>query len=168
MSMLDNIGEELKKIPPWGYVLVAAGGFIGWQFLQSQNSSNNAAAQADLGAVSGSTTTPTDSGTSSNGGTATPPSTSSAPSTSTTPPTTTSTGSSGGPKPPVKTSTYTVKSGDTLSSIASMESGKGNATSWEDIYNANQGIIESTARAHNFSSSDDGHWIFPGEVLQIP
>lgn len=62
--------------------------------------------------------------------------------------------------------TYTVKSGDTLWAIAKHYYGSG--TSWRTIYNANKAEIERIAKAHRFSSSDHGHWIFPGEVLVIP
>lgn len=63
-------------------------------------------------------------------------------------------------------STYTVKSGDTLWGIASMEAGNG--TKWTEIYDANAETIEAAAKAHGKSSSDHGHWIWPGTVLIIP
>ena len=63
-------------------------------------------------------------------------------------------------------STYTVVSGDTLWAIAKRYLGSG--TRYTEIYNANSGIIESTAKAHGKSSSSNGHWIWPGEVLTIP
>jgi len=67
--------------------------------------------------------------------------------------------SSGGSK-------YTVVSGDTLWGIASKKLGSG--SKWTAIYDANVSTIESTAKAHGKSSSDHGHWIWPGEVLTIP
>ena len=57
---------------------------------------------------------------------------------------------------------YTVKSGDTLSGIASAH---GLKTS--ELYNKNESIIESTAKARGYSSSKNGHWIFPGTILQL-
>lgn len=62
--------------------------------------------------------------------------------------------------------TYTVVSGDTLWAIAKRFYGAG--TKYTIIYNANKDIIESTAKAHGKSSSSNGHWIWPGEVLTIP
>lgn len=61
---------------------------------------------------------------------------------------------------------YTVVSGDTLWGIASKKMGSG--TKWTKIYDATKDTIESTAKKHGKSSSDHGHWIWPGEVLTIP
>lgn len=61
---------------------------------------------------------------------------------------------------------YTVVSGDTLWGIAQRFLGSG--VKWISIYDANVDIIEKTAKAHGKSSSDHGHWIWPGEVLVIP
>jgi hypothetical protein len=61
---------------------------------------------------------------------------------------------------------YTVVSGDTLYGIARKK--MGSASSWPKIYDANKDTIESTAKKHGKSSSDHGHWIWPGEVLTIP
>lgn len=61
--------------------------------------------------------------------------------------------------------TYTVKSGDTLWAIAQKYYGAG--SQYGTIYNANQAIIESTAKSRGFNSSDGGHWIFPGTVLSL-
>ena len=63
-------------------------------------------------------------------------------------------------------STYTVVSGDTLWGIASKKLGSG--SKWTLIYDANAGTIEAEAKKHGKSSSDHGHWIWPGEVLTIP
>ena len=63
-------------------------------------------------------------------------------------------------------STYTVVSGDTLWGIASKQLGSG--SKWTLIYDANAGTIEAEAKKHGKSSSDHGHWIWPGEVLTIP
>lgn len=76
------------------------------------------------------------------------------------------------PPPAPNTSTgttHTVRSGDTLSGIAS---GWGVATS--SAYNRNAGVIEAAAKAHGKSSSRGGPnnslgwWIFPGTVLTKP
>ena len=66
---------------------------------------------------------------------------------------------------------YTIKSGDTLWSIAKRFLGSG--TKWKTIYDANKEIIESTAKARWKAAginrdSQNGHWIFPGTVITIP
>ena len=69
-------------------------------------------------------------------------------------------------RPATTSSTYTIKSGDTLWGIARKFYGDG--TKWGTIYNANKDIIESTAKKRGMKSSDNGHWIFPGVTLTIP
>lgn len=61
---------------------------------------------------------------------------------------------------------YTVSEGDTLSGIAQRE--YGDASRWPKIYDANRKTIEDAAKQHGRSSSDHGHWIFPGTQLVIP
>ena len=61
---------------------------------------------------------------------------------------------------------YTIKSGDSLWSIAEKLYGSG--AKWQTIYNANKDIIESTAKKYGKSSSQNGHWIYPGVILAIP
>ncbi len=61
---------------------------------------------------------------------------------------------------------YTVVSGDTLWGIATKKLGSG--AKWTKIYDANIETIETTAKSRGKSSSDHGHWIFPGETLTIP
>lgn len=51
-------------------------------------------------------------------------------------------------------STYTVKSGDSLSKIAMNELGDGNA--WKKIFEANRDVL------------DDPDKIFPGQTLKLP
>lgn len=63
-------------------------------------------------------------------------------------------------------SSYTVVSGDTLWGISKRFYGSG--AKYNIIYDANKDTIESTAKAHGKSSSDNGHWIWPGTVLTIP
>ena len=67
-----------------------------------------------------------------------------------------------------KSNTYTIKSGDTLWSIAAMSTHYGNGAQWQKIYNANKEIIESTAKSRKLSSSQNGKWIFSGTVITIP
>lgn len=62
--------------------------------------------------------------------------------------------------------TYVVVSGDTLWGISKRFYGTG--TKYHVIYDANVDLIESTAKAHGKKSSDNGHWIWPGETLTIP
>ena len=61
---------------------------------------------------------------------------------------------------------YTIKSGDNLWKIAASQLGAG--SKWRTIYDANKDIIESTAKKHGKSSSNNGWWIYPGCVLTIP
>ena len=61
--------------------------------------------------------------------------------------------------------TYTVTDSDTLWGIAQKFLGDG--AQWDTIYEANKDAIESAAKSHGFSSSDQGHWIFPGTTLTI-
>jgi len=74
-------------------------------------------------------------------------------------------------RPAATTTTYTIKQGDTLWSIAQRFLGSG--ARWIEIYNANKEIIESTAKkrwkaAGIDRDSQNGHWIFPGTVITIP
>lgn len=62
--------------------------------------------------------------------------------------------------------TYTVVSGDSLWKIAAAKLGSG--SKWTSIYDTNADTIEAEAKKHGKSSSDHGHWIWPGEVLTIP
>lgn len=57
---------------------------------------------------------------------------------------------------------YTVVHGDTLSGIAGKLHVSGG---WQALYSENKATIEAAAKAHGKSSSDNGHWIFPGTVL---
>jgi len=63
------------------------------------------------------------------------------------------------------TTSYTTTDSDTLWGIATRFLGDG--TRWTEIYNLNRAVIESTAKAHGFPSSSNGHWIFGGMKLQI-
>ena len=62
--------------------------------------------------------------------------------------------------------THTVVSGDTLWSISKQSYGSG--SQYSKIYNANNGIIEASAKNHGKRSSDNGRWIYPGDVYTIP
>lgn len=69
-------------------------------------------------------------------------------------------------RPTSTSGSYTIKSGDTLWEIAVQFYGTG--TKWQLIYDANKAIIESAAKDHGRSSSQNGHWIYPGVTLNIP
>lgn len=62
--------------------------------------------------------------------------------------------------------THTVASGDTLWKISTNYLGSG--AKYMLIYNTNSETIESVAQSHGKSSSSNGHWIYPGTVLDIP
>lgn len=72
------------------------------------------------------------------------------------------------PKPPTRVRTHTVRRSDTLSSIAQTYYGHGTPAYYNKIYNANAALIESVAKKNKKSSSEHGHWIYPGTVLTIP
>lgn len=76
------------------------------------------------------------------------------------------TSSSEAKRPTQETTTYTIKSGDTLWRIAERFLGSG--SKWKTIYDANKDIIEETAKKHGKKSSDNGHWIYAGVTLSIP
>lgn len=56
--------------------------------------------------------------------------------------------------------------GDTLWTIA--EQLLGSPLRYAEIYDLNKTIIEETAKGRGKTDSSNGHWIFPGTVLQIP
>ena len=62
-----------------------------------------------------------------------------------------------------KKGSYTVKSGDTLWSIAAKHCGGGK--NWTKLYKKNKAVIENTAKKHGKKSSDNGRFIWSGEVL---
>ena len=62
--------------------------------------------------------------------------------------------------------TYTIVSGDTLWKISTKF--LGNGSKYMQIYNPNSGVIEAAAKSHGKSSSNNGHWIYPGTTLNIP
>ena len=61
---------------------------------------------------------------------------------------------------------YIVVEGDTLWDIARRTYGDG--LKWEDIYNANQNLIEDVANGRGLSGSNRGWWIFPGTQIVLP
>lgn len=154
-NFFATAAEEAKKIPWWGWVV--GGGAVllfGSHLLNRQSSATPAgAASGDTGGTGG---TVGDMGTPGPGDTGQTPGGIHDPPTSSPPP-------PAGKPPPPKTTTYTVRSGDTLNLIASRYH-----VDEPVLYSMNAGVIEATAKARGFSSSDHGHWIFPGEVLKIP
>lgn len=70
------------------------------------------------------------------------------------------------PAPEAGGKTHTVVSGDTLWGISKTNYGSG--SSYPKIYGANSGTIEASAKKHGKSSSDNGHWIYPGDTYSIP
>lgn len=75
------------------------------------------------------------------------------------------------PAPQPGPETWVVDPGDSLWGISLKH--YGTPGRWMDIYNANVGVIEDTARRHGKSSANGpngskGWWIFPGEVLVLP
>lgn len=102
------------------------------------------------------------------GGTTTSPPAGGAPGGSTQPPGSTIPGGHpGSPTPPgkVKSITYTVQKGDTLSAIANKYHVKGG---WKSLYQADKSLIDSTARAHGYKGDKPYNYIYPGEKLVIP
>lgn len=65
-----------------------------------------------------------------------------------------------------KEKTYKIKSGDTLCKIS--KSQMGSSSKWKTLYNHNKDTIEKAAKKHGRKSSDTGHWIYRGTVLNIP
>lgn len=61
---------------------------------------------------------------------------------------------------------YTVLPGDSIFSISKKFYGTG--AKYSIIYDANAELIESTAKVHGKKNSDNGHWIWPGEIFIIP
>lgn len=70
------------------------------------------------------------------------------------------------PSSNLKTTSYTIKKGDTLWEIAKKCCNDG--SKWSLIYATNKSIIENTAKKHGKKSSDNGWWIYPGVTIKIP
>ena len=63
---------------------------------------------------------------------------------------------------------YTVRKRDCLWDIAKKSYGTKNGSQWTKIYEANKTVIETTAKKYGKKNSNNGHWIYPGTVLNIP
>ena len=156
----EKFSDEAKKLPWWAWVVLAVVVFVVIQhFLSNQGQTTNAQQTANDAALADQT--PGVSGDQN----PTPPTGPTGPAQPVNPPVPAPPPApSPAPKPkPSPHRTYTVVSGDTLTEIAGKE-----GVSEPSLYSANEGVIEATARQHGFPSSDNGHWIFPGEVLTIP
>lgn len=70
------------------------------------------------------------------------------------------------PAPAASGGTHTVVSGDTLWGIAKQKYGNGGQ--YPKVYNTNKGTIEASAKKHGKSSSNNGNWIYPGDVYTLP
>lgn len=68
------------------------------------------------------------------------------------------------PKPVTVPATYTVKSGDNLSSIAARFHLVGGEPA---LYARNKGTIETAAKRHGHPNSNSGNLIFPGTTLRL-
>lgn len=138
-------------------LLILAGAFVAYTFFIRRKSATTATAAADPTAADPSST-PTD-----------PPPASTPPPTVTPPPTPPPGHTPPPVPPPVHTPpppppasvTYTVKSGDTLSSIAAIYH-----TTWQALYDRNKSTIDSWAKARG-EAAPYYNWIFPGEILHI-
>lgn len=79
-------------------------------------------------------------------------------------------GPSPAPAPVPQQRSYVVAPGDNLSAISSRF--YGTPARWREIYNANAGVIEGTARSHGKANSSKngtpGWYIYPGTRLVIP
>lgn len=207
MSLADtgrNLVEEAKRLPWWGWLLLAAGVYFGYQFISSMGGSSASSPDASSGATSGDSGSPlippiyapgNDPGTDGSSAPADPSLSSNASAKERTPElrdtsaTATKvpanwiaqqkaqqqqvsvgqkrfaaqqarTGSGGGPD---SAAAYTVRPGDTLSSIADMH-----GTDHETLYTHNAAVLESSARSRGLAHSDGGTWLAPGTRLEIP
>jgi LysM repeat protein len=161
-NFLGGLGAELKKIPVWAYPVAGGVLFAVYKLFIAPKSSASTDTP-DTTAMNDTSATGGDVGTGVPPTPALPPTPIPGPK---------SPGNPGPKLPPGKTpaqppvpvkKTVTVVPGDTLAAIASRK-----GISWESLYQTNENEIESVARQHGMSSSDGGHWIFPGEVLTLP
>lgn len=146
---------DLKRIPWWGWLGGGVAVFlVANHFLGNTSASTTAATTATdtSGTSTGDIGIPGPVDASSGAATTSPTGTTSTTSTTNSTGQTTQTGT-----------TYVVRSGDTLNAIAARQHVDEPA-----LYAANAPMLDSVAQSHGFSSSDAGHWIFPGEVLKIP
>ncbi len=65
-----------------------------------------------------------------------------------------------------KVSTYTVKTGDTLKTVAKKI--LGSSSHADKIYNLNKTVIENAAKKNNRKNSANGKYLYKGTILKIP
>lgn len=170
MAFMQNVAEEARRIPPWGWLALGGGGFLLFMYVKNGNKGSGGTATSGVGAISPGGDLGSGTGVVSGGSAGGD----------------TSGGNSGGsggsqikqplgvpadfgggtktPPAPAATRTYTIKQGDTLAGTI----GPAMGVDWHRIYDANRQTIDDAARAHGFPDSDGGHWIFPDTTLVIP
>lgn len=168
-SIKGTLKGKIAGIPVWLLVLVMVGGLVFYfrrKATADANTSGDSTGMSNLDYSDLANALPSSSYTyitvpgTSTGGTdttvTTTPGAPAVPPSHPTPPSAT-------PPPKSKSVSYVVKSGDNLTRIAAKYGVKEST-----LFNANKTLIEAQAKKHGYKSSDNGHWIFPGEKLVVP
>lgn len=72
------------------------------------------------------------------------------------------------PTPQPQATSYAVRAGDSLWSVAVALYGKRVNACYTVLYRENAVMIEAAARAHGHRTSQHGRWLFVGETLRLP